>query len=373
MKVGVTMSDRPRMAIVSTGVRGDVLSPIRYFTKLEIVHFYDSTPYSDVYPEELEDLIHYSFFFDLCCKIRKYKPDIIQGSEPYGFPRTFQACAASFLMSKFLNVPLFFPMLENRPPEIKFGLLSPFLKKYLKIYAAHANFVLYLNNGARRNLLDVGMAESKLKRCMWGTWGVDTDEFTPRKNGSEPNFGRSILFVGRLDEGKGIRYLLPAFKRVKKALGEVKLVIIGDGPLRKEIERYIKIKAIEEDVAVLGPMKNKDLPPYFRAVDLTVAPSITTKKWEEQIGMVNIQSMACGTPVVSTYSGAIPEYVRHNKTGVLVPEKDVDSLTNAIIKLLRNDDLREKLGRNARKHAVENLDAKKNVRANEKLLLSLLA
>jgi glycosyltransferase involved in cell wall biosynthesis len=360
------------MAMISTDIRGDLVSPTRYFKKLEVIHFYHRAPYFDFNPNEFKNLVHYSNFFDLCHKLKKYKPDIIQGSEPYGFPLTFQACTASFFMSKLLNVPLFFPMLERRPPEARFGFLSPLLKKYLKIYAKRANGVFYLSDGARRNLLDAGVYENKLQRVMWGTWGVDIDKFTPKRNGLEPNFGRAILFVGRLEEHKGIQYLLPAFKGVKKAIEYVKLVIIGDGSLRNKIKKYVRNNRLEKDVIFLGTVKNEDMPHHFRAVDLTVIPSITTKKFEEQVGMVNIQSMACGIPVVSTYCGGIPEFVKHGETGILVPERDVKNLVNVIIKLLKNDKLRKKLGKNARKYAVKNFDATKNIRINEKKVLDLL-
>lgn len=368
------VKDKPKMAMISTDIRRDLLSPIQYFKKLEIIHFYKHAPYSDFHPNEFTmDLIQYKSFFDLCYKVKKHKPDVIQGSEPYGFPKTFPACAASFLMSKLLEVPLFFPMLESRPPEIRFGLLSSFLKKYLKIYAGHAKIVLYLNNKAKKNLLDAGVDKNKLKWCMWGTWGININEFTPKKNGLEPNFGRAILFVGRLEEHKGIHYLLPAFKKVKEKIKNVKLVIIGDGSLNNEMKKHVKDNGLENDVAFLGVIKNKDMPKYFRAVDLTIVPSITTKKFEEQVGMANIQSMACGVPVVSTYCGGIPEYVKHNETGILVPERDVDSLAGAITKLLEENELRKKLGKNARKYAVENFDAKKNIEANEKIVLNLLS
>lgn len=370
---GPAVRDKPKLAMVSTDVRRDLLSPIKYFTKLEVIHFYKNVPYSDLYPGEFDgNLIRYKSMLDLCEKIKKCKPTVIQGSEPYGFPKTFEACVASFLMSKIMKVPMFFPMLENTPPESRFGVLSPPMKKYLKIYARRAFVVLCLNKGAMKNLLNVGVPKNKLVRCNWGTWGVDTDEFTPKGGEAEPNFGRAILFVGRLGEAKGVPYLLLAFRRVKKAVKEAKLVIIGDGPLRYEITRFSRANNLENDIIVLGTVKNRDLPPYFRAAEITVAPSVTTKKWREQIGMANLQSMACGTPVVSTLSGAIPEYVRHNETGILVRERDSDGLADAMIKLLKDDKLRERLGANARKHAVENLDAKKNVTKNEKLLLDLL-
>lgn len=366
------MADRIKMAMVSTGVRRDTLAPIRHFSKFEIIHFYDSAPYFDLYSEELAGLVKYRNFFDLCQKMRRHRPEVIQGSEPYGFPRTLQACAASYLMSKTLKAPLFFPMLENSPPESRFGFLSPALKAYLKIYAKQCFTILCLNKGVIKSLQEIGVSDDKLVRCNWGTWGVETDEFTPDKGSDDPDFGRALLFVGRLDEAKGVPYLLQAFKEVKKSVADVKLVIIGDGPLREEINSFSKANNFEKDIILLGTVKNRDLPKYFRAAAITVAPSVTMPKWREQIGMVNIQSMACATPVISTFSGAIPEYVKHGETGILVPERDSASLARAAIKLLNDEDLRKRMGTNARRHAVENLDAKKNIIANEKLLLDLL-
>ncbi len=367
------MADKIRMAMVSTGVRRDTLAPIRHFSRFEITHFYDSTPYFDLYPEELAGLVKYRNFFDICQKLKGQRPDVIQGSEPYGFPRTLQACAASYLMSRAIDAPLFFPMLENSSPESRFGLLSPALKGYLKIYSRQCFTILCLNNGVIKSLREIGVSGDKLVRCNWGTWGVETDEFTPVKGKDDPDLGRAILFVGRLDEAKGVPYLLQAFKEVKKSVADAKLVIIGDGPLRGEIEAFSRTNNFEKDVTLLGTIKNRDLPKYFRAASITAAPSVTMPKWQEQIGMVNIQSMSCATPVVSTFSGAIPEYVKHNETGILVPERDSADLAEAMARLLKDDDLRKRLGANARKHAVENLDAKKNIAENEKLLLKLLA
>jgi len=366
------MTDKIKMAMVSTGVRRDTLAPIRHFTKFEIVHFYDSTPYFDLYPEELSGLVRYKNFFDLCQKLKENHPEVIQGSEPYGFPRTLQACVASYLMSRTLNAPLFFPMLENSPPESRFGFLSPALKRYLKIYASQCFTILCLNNGVIKSLREIGVSDDKLIRCNWGTWGVETDEFTPGRDKNDPDFGRAILFVGRLDEAKGVPYLLQAFKEVKKSATDVKLVMIGNGPLHDEIKAFSRANSFEKDIILLGTVKNRDLPKYFRAALITVAPSVTMSKWQEQIGMVNIQSMSCATPVVSTFSGAIPEYVKHDETGLLVRERDSTSLAEAMAKLLKDEDLRKRFGANARKHAVENLDAKKNIVANEKLLLDLL-
>ncbi|MFN4133859.1 MAG: glycosyltransferase family 4 protein, partial [Candidatus Hadarchaeales archaeon] len=193
-----------------------------------------------------------------------------------------------------------------------------------------------------------------------------------KRTGGEPNLGKAILFVGLLDERKGVAHLLQAFKKVKEKIKDLKLVMIGKGPLYEKIVQFAKENRLENDISLLGVVSNERMPDYFRAALLTVIPSITTKKWEEQVGMANIQSMACGTPVVSTFSGAIPEYVKHGRTGILVPEKDHESLAVAIIKLLKDEKYRKKLGRNARKYAVANYDLRKTMKKNEEIVLNLL-
>ena len=90
---------------------------------------------------------------------------------------------------------------------------------------------------------------------------------------------------------------------------------------------------------LLGTVKNRDLPPHFRNADVFIAPSITTHRWEEQVGMTNIQAMASGVPVISTLSGAIPEYVPDGVAGILVPEQDPRALAEAIRRITVDNEL----------------------------------
>ena len=206
---------------------------------------------------------------------------------------------------------------------------------------------------------------------MYGTWGVDLDEFTPQRNGREPNFGPGpvLLFVGRLHAEKGVFDLMDALDLVKTQMPQAKLVLVGDGPARPGIERTVAERGWAETVILTGTIKNRDLPPYFRVADVFVAPSITTRKWEEQVGMTNIQAMACGVPVVSTRSGAIPEYVPDGVAGILVPERDPQALAEAILRLLSDEGLRRRMGKAGRIYAVEHYDAGKNVQRAEEIIL----
>lgn len=361
------MSKKLKMAMISLLVRRDLDSPLNYFEAIEVLHFYRSAPYSDMKADDYrENLINYSSGKDLYVKLEQSSPDFIQGIEPYTFPAGFQEYNTILKIKKDLNIPFFFPMLENRPPEKKFGfILFKLIRMYLKKYASRADFIVPLNDGARRNLKDIGISETKLTNLLWGTWGVNIEEFSP----GEQKEDEILLFVGRLDRSKGIVYLLEAFKKLKDDFRNLRLIIAGDGPLKEWIKTYIKVSGLEERVLLQGTVKNRDLPEFFRKAALTVSPSITAKRWEEQVGMVNIQSIACGTPVVSTFSGAIPEYIRHEVDGFLVPERDSQALVEAVSRLLKNSELRRKMGEEGRKYVLERYDARKNVKKAEEFLL----
>lgn len=358
-----------KLAIISTIVRNDLQEPLRHFKKLEVFHYYQKASYNDMTQEQIRDphLIRFTTPVDLFVKLRRLKPDIIQGNEPYTFPWGIGNICAVYLYSLLSGTSYFFPMLENRPPEIKFGKILSIIPKFiLKLYARRAKFVIPLNDGAAKNLKNAGVPDSKIKRLMWGCWGVDTIQFKPKQH----THTNKILFVGTLDERKGIPYLLQAMDEVFARHPDAKLDIIGDGPLRADILDTVKKKNWEAKVRVLGVVKHKDLPSHFQQATLTVTPSITTKRWTEQVGMVNLQSLSCGTPVISTMSGAIPEYC--TKGSVLVPEKNSQALAEAINRLLTNKQLHDQLSAEGNKHAIAMFDARRNINTCEQYVLKLL-
>jgi len=357
------------LAILTESIRYDNQHPLGYFTKIQPVHFYQNSPYGDLTKSDLVDAVKYENFADLEDKLIRLKPDIIQGAEPYGSKIQLRLCHLAWRVSRNLNVPLIFGMLENRPVKERFGpMLAPMLKKVLAAYAKQASLIFYLNRGARRNLLEVGADKSKLKKLLYGVWGVDTTVFRPsedRKQKTEDGgfFRLPILFVGRLDEAKGIPYLIEAWKGIKDEFPKIEFIFAGKG----ELENIVRGERIKK----LGMVKNKDLPELFNQALFTVYPSVTLKRWEEQVGMVNLQSLACGTPVITTTSGAIPEYI-NSKVGILVEERDAKALAEAMRKLLSDSTYREKLGAAGREYILANFDAKKTIQKTEKILLELL-
>ena len=169
-----------------------------------------------------------------------------------------------------------------------------------------------------------------------------------------------ILFVGRLVEEKGVMDLYGAFKNVKCQMSNVKvrlkLRMVSEGNLRKKLIKNIEKDGLESDV-LLENRPYKEMPKVYQKADLLIVPSKSTKTWEEQYGMVLVEAMASGLPIVVYRSGAIPEVL--GSSGILVNEGDVNGLTKAILTLLDNKDLRIKLGKIGRRRAEKEFDSEK--------------
>jgi glycosyltransferase involved in cell wall biosynthesis len=161
--------------------------------------------------------------------------------------------------------------------------------------------------------------------------GIDTDLFSP-----SPNVPREpvILFVGRLAFGKGCEYLIRAMAHVQKVMPEVRLVVIGQGPQRQELER--QAAALLRNFEFLGVQMPASVKDWMNRATVFSSPSFTTAIDQEGFGMAFAEAQAMGLPVVSSSIGGIPEAVAHEKTGFLVPERDSEALATCLLTLLRN-------------------------------------
>jgi glycosyltransferase involved in cell wall biosynthesis len=354
------MTNKPVLAILTESIRFDNQDALKYFSKIKPVHFYENAPYGDLKPEELVGATKYDNLADLEQKLLGLKPDIIQGAEPYASKKALKLCLVAKKVAKKLNIPLIFPMLENRPVNDRFGFVAGmFLKQILKKYVEASSLIFYLNEGAKRNLLEVGTNPDKIVKILYGIWGVETDIFRPLPNIKKE---QKILFMGRLDEAKGLPYVIEAWKMIEQDFPEVSVYFAGKGDLDYLIDGSRMNK---------GFSKNSDLPILINSSLFTITASITMKRWEEQIGMTNLQALSCGVPVITTLSGGIPEYVTP-EVGILVPEKDSQAIAQAMRKLLTDEKLREEMGRKGREHILRNYDAQKTVEKVESLLLNLV-
>ena len=358
--------------MLSNVARADLVEPLKWFRQFEVWHLY-RTMASDISPTRLDSrTMAFRDLLDLFLKIIKIRPSLIQGAEPYDFPHGFWLCCVALLAAGILRIPYYFPTLENIPPESKYRerrgvrvglLLVPLLRTFARIYASRASLIFALNNGAVKNLRAVGTPPWRIRRELYGTWGVDLDLFSPRKADSAlRNEGpQSVLFIGRIVRAKGIPELIEAFLHVRQEIPDLRLSLIGDGPMVSDLKTFARTHQFENAISFLGVVPNQDLPSHIRSANVVVAPSVTTRSWAEQVGMVNIQSIACGVPVVTTNSGSIPEFIEDGTAGIIVPERDPAALAEAMARLLTDGELRLRLSISCRRTAELRYNAIRNL------------
>jgi len=172
--------------------------------------------------------------------------------------------------------------------------------------------------------------------------GIDPAHFSPAMPPiQEFRDGKlNIVFVGRLERRKGLDYLLRAYHQVKPEIPDSRLIIVGPGTrLRKKYERWIKQHKVK-DVVFAGYAPYADLPRYYQTADIFCSPATG----RESFGIVLVEAMAMGKPIVATSIDGYASVVTHGEEGLLVPPKDSEKLAHALLTLLKDQSLRRQLG-----------------------------
>jgi glycosyltransferase involved in cell wall biosynthesis len=176
--------------------------------------------------------------------------------------------------------------------------------------------------------------------------GIDTSLYHPKtplpadELGAEPD-EVTIGYVGRIVESKGLSTLLRALGRIPDL--PWRLVMIGDGPYKDDFQRLAASLNIKDRISHLGYVPHPDVPRYLSSLDVLVLPSETQPNWKEQFGRVVIEAMACGTPVIGSDSGEIPNLIRTTGGGLVFPESDVSTLAAHLKTLILDPQERQRL------------------------------
>ncbi|MFX1466707.1 MAG: glycosyltransferase family 4 protein, partial [Promethearchaeota archaeon] len=180
-------------------------------------------------------------------------------------------------------------------------------------------------------------------------YGVNTDLFNPnkRKNSKRKEFdwknSKIILSVGRLIKRKGYEYLLNAIPKVLRDFPESLFVIVGDGPERTHLTQLINKLEINDNVLFLGNVSNENLPEIYANSDLFILPSL-----HEGLGIVYLEAMASGLPIITTNSGGMRDLINSGQTGMLIEPKNSDRIAESINVLLSDEKLARYLANNGR-------------------------
>jgi phosphatidylinositol alpha-mannosyltransferase len=179
--------------------------------------------------------------------------------------------------------------------------------------------------------------------------GVDLDRFATAEPFEELRDGTlNILFVGRFEERKGLIHLLKAYHRLRKRKVDARLLVVGAGPKEREYRRYVGLRGIR-DVEFLGRVDDEAKVRYFASADIYCAPNTG----QESFGIVLLEAMAAGVPIVASDIHGFKRVVERNVQGILVEPRNPRALAAALYALARDPDLRDEMGEAGRARAPE--------------------
>lgn len=158
-----------------------------------------------------------------------------------------------------------------------------------------------------------------------------------------------IAFIGRLVSKKGTHILLKAFAKVLSIFPTIKLDIIGDGPELKNLLQICKTLNIEKNVTFHGYIDVNKTDEILKKSDLQIVPSL----WHETFGLIIIEAMRRGTPVLATKMGGMTELIEHKTTGLLAEPNEID-IEEKILAFYHAPDLKQKISLNGKKHFIQN-------------------
>ena len=282
-----------------------------------------------------------SGFFKCISICRKFKPDVIHAHWP--FPHAYIALGAA----KLFRIPL---VLNFHGAELLLIRKKKWVKPFLKFAIGQAQAV-FANSS---------FTASKIKALRnvnveWSPYGTTLESSAASEVEAVPhpiNGKFKILFVGRHIERKGICYLIEAAKYLPRDKFEIRIVGVGD--LTEKLKELAAHNAGNAEIVFTGKLSPEDLAKEYRTANVFTLPAIIDSKGDtEGLGVVLIEAMELGLPIVASNVGGIPDVVVDGESGILVPEKDPQALANAFKRLESEPGLVKQLLEGSRKRIRE--------------------
>jgi len=316
--------------------------PLFYRVRYPVEEFptdYLASPYMRDFSQRLEilpfpvrQMSHRLFHFDLWAFSKKAMISLSRNDD-YDL---IQTCGISSLVKlkemKKIPIIIYYP----GPPDFKDKeLISKF-----DAVISHGQALAFIRKYFREDAIDIPP-------------GVDFDLFSPVKSDLRESYSvntneKLLLFVGRLVPLKNLLFLIRTFAEVVRERNNVKLLIVGEGPLERQTRAWVRKLKVEEHVILMGKVPNEQLPQYYSAANIFVISS-----YYETFSIVISEAMSCELPVVATRVGGIPMQIKEGKNGFLVESGNVEQFKEKIIFLLDNEFLAEEIGKRNRQKVKE--------------------
>jgi len=218
--------------------------------------------------------------------------------------------------------------------------------------------IVTLSSSVKKELIGMGLMERNIFVI---PPGIEQETYKPGKKSACP----LVLYVGRLKKYKGIEYLIMAMKEVIKEIADVKVLVVGKGNYADELMKLTEKMELENVVEFCGYVSEERKVAIMQRAHVLVIPSI-----KEGWGIPVIEAAACGTPTIGTETSGLRDTIIDGKTGFLVPYGKPKIIAEKIVKVLKDDDLRDRLSKNAVEWAKK-FDWKKGLCMFERIVTAI--
>jgi colanic acid/amylovoran biosynthesis glycosyltransferase len=268
----------------------------------------------------------------------------------------------TFINSHFVDAAASFALLTARLLGLQYGITAHAYDIFTPQCAmaekvSNARFALTCTRFNQQILAKI-FFQGERNKCRFFYHGIDTVRF--ERIALPKNIIPEILAVGQLRPKKGFPVLIAACARLREQQINFRCRIVGDGLLRQELADLIRALDLEQHVQLVGAVQAVEIKAFYDHADLFVLPCVVEADGDRD-GIPNViaEAMAMELPVVSTDISGIPELVLHEETGILIPQNDVEALTAAMLRLLKDERLRRHFGQAGRRRVKEIFDSQK--------------
>ncbi len=293
--------------------------------------------------------------------IRKKNIDVIHSRSPFGMGMIAKRLARSKkipIVGTF-DTPItdylhYVPLLGSFK-STKY-ILEAITKKYLRKYYSWCDLVTAPSETTKNKLLSLGFKNN----IEVVSNGVDVEKYNPRNRDEKlkknlcPNGEKLILHVGRITKEKNVSQLIEIASILKKNKTKFKMLIAGDGPELKKIKISAENLGLKDNIIFTGYLSQKELPKYYASSDLFLTASTV-----ETQGIVLLESLASGLPVIGANVEAIPELIKNRKNGFLFNPEKPEEVASLIENVLNDESLKKKLSKNCpdsvKSHSIPNV------------------
>lgn len=329
--------------------RIDILTPTAPDAQARIIH---ENVY--IHPSPLHRLMQPLFIKHKGEQLLKERQYYLITSHDFGF--FYNGIGATWLLSgKDISLVSEIHHIEGYPiaTSLRERLWRLAARQYLPFIARKGAYFRVVNSDVAQQLETLGVTPERIRK-LYSIY-LDLDIYQPQK--TEKRY--DVLFIARLATNKGIMLLLDAIRLITKKYPKIILAIRGDGILKPQIEHYITSHHLEENIIFLPRVRDSAMPELYNQAKMLVCASTV-----EGNPRVTIEAMACGTPVISTRVGIMPEVIRHGENGLLV-DWDASEIAKAIQQLLDDNNLYRRISEAGQK-SVQQFDADKTIHAYAK-------